>query len=105
MKKTVYCFVLVVSAMVASACSWVKVSEAGKQVHILPASRVADCVKIGTISTSVKDKIIGIERNNDKVRTELDRLARDQAVLMNANSLVRAAIKDGEGSYIAYRCP
>jgi len=88
-----------------SGCSWVKVSEAGKQVAILPESRVADCVRIGAISTSVKDDIAGIDRSKEKVRTELDRLAQDQAVLMNANSLVRLSIQGGKGSYVAYKCP
>lgn len=99
--------VIIVLAALTSlvGCSWVKVSEAGKNVAVLPESRVADCVRIGSISTSVKDDIAGIDRSKEKVQTELDRLAQDQAVLMNANSLVRTSIQGGKGSYVAYNCP
>jgi hypothetical protein len=105
MKKTIYCLATLIAFSELGGCSWVKVSEAGKQVAILPASRVGDCVRLGTISTSVKDDIVGIDRKAENVQTELDRLAQDQAVLMNANSLVRVSIVHGRGSYVAYNCP
>lgn len=103
--KKITAILLLTTLAGATGCSWVKVSEAGKQVAILPQSRVADCIRIGSISTSVKDDIAGIDRSQEKVKTELDRLAQDQAVLMNANSLVRMSIQGGKGSYVAYDCP
>lgn len=105
MKKHVFAVSLVLATSLLGGCSWVKVSEAGKRVNILTSDQAYSCTRVGTISTSVKDTIIGIERNRDKVQTELDRLARDQAVLMQANSIVRESIRDGLGSYIAYNCP
>jgi hypothetical protein len=100
---------LVISLTFASTlmtgCSWVKVTEAGRQVAILPPTRVADCTRLGTVETSVKNKVMGINRSREKVQTELDRLAQDQAVLMRANSLVRDRISGGHGYYTAYNCP
>lgn len=100
----VLCSVLVMLIFTAG-CTWVKVSDAGSEVVIMPADRVAACKLIGTVTTSVKDRIIGVERKEEKVRQELDRLAQNQAAKLNANTLVRASIDDGQGNYIAYRCP
>ena len=43
--------------------------------------------------------------NADKVRNELDNLARQQALQMGANTIVRQSIVSGKGTYIAYGCP
>ena len=96
---------IVLSVSLISGCTWVKVSEAGKQVAILPSGRVADCTHLGTITSKVKDSLLGIDRSEEKVRQELDRLAQDRAVIMNANSLVRVSIAEGQGTYEAYNCP
>jgi len=90
---------------IMSGCTWVKVSEEEAGIAILPASRVADCQRLGTVSSTVKDRVIGVSRRDTKVETELDNLARKEALKMNANSLVRVSVEDGEGEYIAYRCP
>ena len=92
-------------SLIIGGCTWVKVSDAGKDVVILPADRVANCARVGNVTTSVKDRVAGIERNEEKVQRELDRLAQNQAVTLNANSLVRVSIRDGQGNYLAYRCP
>lgn len=105
MKKRVIALSILMATGLLGGCSWVKVSEAGKRVNLLTTDQAYSCTRVGTISTSVKDTVIGIERNKEKVQTELDRLARDQAVLMNANSIVRESIRDGFGSYVAYNCP
>jgi len=87
------------------SCTWVKVSEAGADVLILPADRVSHCKRVGEVNTSVKDDVLGIGRKQKKVGTELDALARNEAVSLEANTLVRLSIEDGRGSYAAYRCP
>ncbi|MGD9661599.1 MAG: DUF4156 domain-containing protein [Porticoccaceae bacterium] len=105
MKKTAATLIAVaLAASLVSGCSMVKVSEAGKRVAMLTNDQVAGCTRVGSVSTSVLDNVIGIPRNDKKIQTELDRLARDQAVLMNANTLVRMSIIDGQGSYVAYNC-
>lgn len=98
---------LLISAVLLSTagCTWVKVSEAGADVLILPEDRVSHCKKVGEVNTSVKDDVLGIGRKQKKVGTELDTLARNEAVSLQANTLVRLSVEDGRGSYAAYRCP
>jgi|SRR5690606_16580834 len=97
---------LLTAAMaLGSACTWVKVSPEAQQVVVLPASRVSACNRIGVISTTVKAVVMGIPRDATKVRNELDDLARQQAVALGANTVVRQSVVNGKGSYVAYSCP
>jgi hypothetical protein len=105
MNKVYATLMIAVAALALAGCTMVKVSEAGKRVNMVTADQVFNCTKIGTVSTTVLDNIVGIPRNEQKVQAELDRLARDQAVLLKANTLVRDSIRDGLGSYTAYNCP
>ncbi|MCK9468599.1 MAG: DUF4156 domain-containing protein [Porticoccaceae bacterium] len=89
----------------ATACTWVKVPPDAQKVIVVPANRVSACTRLGTVSSTVKATILTIPRDGTKVRNELDDLARQQAVPMGANTLVRQSIADGKGSYIAYHCP
>ncbi len=105
MKKSLLGLFLFLGLFSAVGCTWVKESEESRQVVILPADRVGHCTRIGEVNASVKDSIIGIDRNREKVQTELDRLAKNQAVSLRANTLVRMSVDDGTANYAAYRCP
>lgn len=103
--KTTRTLILTILTVTAQGCTWVKVSEEAAAIPILPAGRVSDCQRLGTVNTSVKAYIAGVGRNEKKVETELDNLARKEALKLNANSLVRLSIEKGQGEYVAYRCP
>jgi hypothetical protein len=105
MKKPVFALSLALIAALTASCSAVKVSEAGKRVNILTANEVFNCTKLGSVSTSVMDNVLFIPRNKETVQSDLDKLARDQAVIMRANTLVRTQTRDGFGDYMAYNCP
>lgn len=96
---------LIAASLFFSGCSVVKVSEAGKKVNIVSSNDVFNCTRIGTVTTSVLDNVLFIPRNEEKVQIELDKLARDEAVIMKANTLVRVSTEEGQGNYIAYSCP
>ena len=97
--------VVVLASALLVGCSVVKVSEAGKRIHMLGKNEVGNCRRVGTVTTSVLDNVLFIPRNQQKIQSDLDKLARDQAVLMNANTLVHVSTVEGEGNYIAYQCP
>ena len=105
MRKSLYLLAATAIVGLASGCTMVKVSEAGKRVNIVTENEVYNCSKVGNVSTSVLDNIVGIPRNRQKVQTDLDKLARDQAVIMHANTLVRISTRDGFGEFAAYNCP
>ncbi len=98
--------VLIAAALLATtACTWVQVPPEAQQVVVVPANRVSACNRVGTVSSTVRATILAIPRDANKVRNELDDLARQQAVSMGANTLVRESIRNGTGSYVAYNCP
>ncbi len=88
-----------------AGCSVVKVSEAGKRIQMVDRNQVQGCNRLGSVTTSVLDNVLFIPRKPEKIRSDLDKLARDQAVLMEANTLVHVSTVEGQGNYIAYRCP
>lgn len=88
------------------SCTWVKVTEEGEIVSIRDKSQVTDCKKVARITSTSKGKIMGVERKKDKVKEELETLARNEAMEYGGNVLVPATeIKDGKQSFFVYRCP
>lgn len=87
------------------ACTWVKISDEARAVDLREAQEVANCRSLGSITTQVAWKVVGIRRGENKIRVELDNLARDRALNMQANTVVRKSIEDGTGHYTAYQCP
>ena len=105
MKNQLVLLPLLISLSLAAGCTVVKVSEAGKNVNLVDANSVSSCQRVGMVSTSVLDNVLFIPRNEGKVQSDLDKLARDEAVLMSANTLVHVSTVEGRGNYIAYNCP
>ena len=104
MKKTFFTASLLAALVTTAGCSVVKVSEAGKRVSLISSDNAYNCQRVGNINTSVLDNVLFVPRNTQKIQSDLDKLARDQAVLMHANSLVRVSTIEGQGKYIAYNC-
>jgi hypothetical protein len=99
--------VLMATALLASlgACTWVKPTEAGKQVVVAQDFNVTSCRKLGTTTTTVKDKVGVFGRNVEKVEKELNMLAQDEAAGMGGDTIVpKGDVKDGSRAYDVYRC-
>lgn len=96
---------LLLLGSIVAACTWVEPTPQGKQVRLVPQDRVADCRQVGELSTFTKAQVAGVDRNADKVRQELDTLARNEAADMDADTIVATGpVRDGRRSYLAYRC-
>lgn len=87
------------------ACTWVKIPDDARAVSMVEASAVGNCQRLGNVSTNVAWKVAGITRGENKVRVELDNLARERTFGMGGNTLVRESIREGTGEYSAYKCP
>lgn len=99
---TVYMAVLLGSTLVG--CTWVKPTPEASKVRLVPIDRVADCSKIGDVTTSTVDKVV-VNRKSAKVKTELETLAKIEAAKMDADTIVAtSAVADGRQSFDAYRC-
>jgi hypothetical protein len=96
---------LVALAALVPACTWVKIPDDARAVAIVDASAVGNCQRLGNVSANVAWNVAGIKRGENKVRVELDNLARERAFGMGGNTLVRESIRDGTGEYSAYTCP
>ena len=89
-----------------SACTWVKMEADGAQVRV---ARVGDdlssCVRRGEVGVSVRDKVGLYQRNDLKVRDELETLARNEASSLSADTV--QALNDpsaGEQQFAAFSC-
>ena len=87
-----------------SACTFVHMAPGAREVRVL-ASAPASCEKRGEVSVSVKDSVAFYERNNLRVRDELETLARNEAPGLQADTLQPLGDPaNGEQRFAAYRC-
>ena len=99
-------FSFVVVSLVLFACSPVKLTKEGEGVSVMSKEQVANCKKVGRVTTSLMDKVAGVKRSEKKVKNELEMLARNGAVEYGGNTIVPATeVTDGKQSFEVYNCP
>lgn len=92
-------------AVSISGCSWVKLTAEGEKVRVLSADEVATCTKKGETTVSLRDKVAGVKRGAEKVKTELEALARNSAPDLGGDTVVATSeIADGKQTFTVYRC-
>ena len=92
-------------AVPALGCTWVPLTDKGRDVRILQASQAADCQKVGTVHCKTADRVVIFARSDRKMREELESLARNEAAELGGNGIVPiGTMKDGRKSFDAYRC-
>jgi hypothetical protein len=95
---------LLVTVLVVS-CTWVKLTPEGEKVRVLSTTEVSSCKKLGKTTTSLKDKIVGMKRNEKKVQKEMQALARNSAADMGGDTVVAVTeIQDGKQTFEVYKC-
>src|SRR5690606_40894215 len=63
--------ILIAIVTLSSACTWVKVNESGTSVAVANMANVRNCEKLRNVNVKVKASVGPIDRNADKVATEL----------------------------------
>lgn len=97
-------FSLVIMSLL-SACTWVKLTPGGEKVRVLSSNEVSSCKKLGKTLVTLKTKIAGVKRNADKVKREMETMARNSAVSMDGDTVVPVSdIMDGQQVFAVYRC-
>lgn len=97
---------LVLPVLLLGACTWVKMEPGGTLVRVLALDAPVDtCTRLGEIGVSVKDRVAFYQRNDLKVRDELETMARNEAIALGADA-VRPLEEPaaGEQRFTAYRC-
>lgn len=96
---------LLAVATLSSACTWVKVSDGGSGVAVANMANVRHCEKLRNVNVKVKASLGPVDRNSDKVATELANLARNEAVGFGGDTVVpTSAIENGSQNFGVYKC-
>lgn len=89
-----------------SACTWVKMEPEGQVVHVAQrGDDLSQCVRRGEVGVSVRDRVGLYERNDLKVRDELETMARNEAASLSADTV--QAVNEpsaGEQRFAAFAC-
>jgi hypothetical protein len=87
-------------------CTWVHMAPDAKAVRVINAGAPpAGCQKMGEISVSVKDSVAFYERNQLRVREELETLARNEGPGLGADTIQPLGEPaNGEQRFAGYRC-
>ena len=103
MRKTLLLFAPI--ALLA-ACSWgITPDSASKNVRTAWNSDVSACHDLGKVTVSVMDRVGPIDRNDIKVRSELEVMARNEAAKMHADTIKPLAeASGGSQPWGAYQC-
>jgi hypothetical protein len=93
-------------AALLGACSWgIKLDSGGRNVHTAWDGNVAGCRSIGKITVSVLDHVGPMDRNDLKIRDELEVMARNEAAGMGADTVAPASEPHGgEQAWNAWAC-
>ena len=96
---------LVCLSLLLPACTWVKLSTDAEAVQVITDQQAKNCKLLGHATSTVKWTIATIARNEEKVKTELQTLARNSAVELGGNSIIPASeIKEGKQKFDIYLC-
>lgn len=92
--------------LVAGGCTWVHMAPGAQAMRVIEAGGApAGCERRGEVAVSVKDSIAFYERNDLRVREELETLARNEAPGLQADTIQPLAPPlSGEQRFAAYRC-
>lgn len=96
--------VIAVSTLAVAGCTWVHMAPGASSVRVVEQAP-AGCEKRGEVEVSVKDSIAFYERNQLRVREELETLARNEAPGIGADTVQPLAPPvSGEQRFAAWRC-
>jgi len=103
MRKTL---LLLVPVLLLGACSWgITLDDAAKNVRTAWSGDVSSCRDLGKVTVSVMNRVGPVDRNDIKVRDELEVLARNEAAKMHADTIKPLAEPaDGSQPWGAYQC-
>ena len=104
MRKTL--LIATAASVLLAGCSWgIKLDDAGSRVRTAWNGDVSACKQLGTVTVSVADHVGPVNRNDIKVRDELEVMARNEAASLGADTVKpKGEPRDGEQSWNAYRC-
>lgn len=103
MRKTL---LLLVPIALLGACTYgITLDDAGKNVRTAWSGDMSSCRDLGKVTVSVMDHVGPVDRNDIKVRDELNVMARNEAAKMHADTIKPLGEPtDGSQPWGAYQC-
>jgi len=94
------------AACLLGACTWVEMEPQGRAIRVaMVGEDLSGCERRGEVAVSVRDRVGFVERNELKVRDELEVLARNEAAGIGADTLQQTGDPvDGEQRFVGYAC-
>ena len=97
--------ILVLLCLAICSCTWVRLTKDGETVSVKTQDEVSDCKRVAKTNATLRSKVLGIERSEEKVKLELETLARNAAVEYGGNAVVPITeIEEGAQSFAIYKC-
>lgn len=89
-----------------SACTWgIKLDDRARNVRTAWSGDVSSCTNQGKVSVSVQSRIGPVDRDDLKVRDELEVLARNEAAKLGADTVKPLGEpREGSQDWGAYTC-
>ena len=95
---------LLAAAVSGTGCTWVHMAPEARAVKVVDGPP-AGCTRRGEVAVSVKDSIAFYERNDLRVRDELETLARNEAPGLGADTIQPLGPPiEGEQRFAAWNC-
>jgi hypothetical protein len=86
-------------------CTWVGISDEGRDVVVLPNAELIDCERIADTRSRVPRKVWFVPRRGVDVEKELETLARNEAALLGGNVVSpMGQERAGQREFAVYRC-
>ena len=88
-----------------AACSFVPKNAGADKVLILPLERVRSCNELGQTKVQVLDRLGFVARSNSSVETDLQQIARNNAVDMGGDTVsALTGVVNGRQTFGVYKC-
>lgn len=102
MRKTL----LILLPLVLTGCNWgIKLDDSARNVRTAWNGDVGSCREQGKVTVSVMNRVGPVDRNDLKVRDELEVMARNEAAKMGADTVKPLGEpSDGSQEWGAYSC-
>ncbi|MFQ5560202.1 MAG: DUF4156 domain-containing protein [Nitrospinota bacterium] len=101
----IFLLAFVSATLSLSSCTWVRLERGADRVNVIDAKDVSSCKKNGETSVKVVGKVLGIKRNEKKVKQELTILAKNSASDMGGDSILATGpVKTGRQKFFVYNC-
>jgi uncharacterized membrane protein len=106
MRQSTFVVLLLSVALTAGGCTWVKLEPQARQIRVAAADAdLSACERRGEVAVAVKDGVGPVSRNPLKVRDELETLARNEALGLDADTVQpKAEPANGQQRFLAFRC-